>query len=283
MATARPYAYNPGSPISGTQQVGDLAIGTPDGGFTNNPQFWNGPDEELGYVIALPVPDNSQPTPIPGVTASVRFIRSGALTEESFVGLVNTQFNQNHENAFDANSWLNQQGYFSTFSNFGSSGFQWMTITEINGSDAHGIGQNNITINISQSGGGMATEVGMYSADTFPEEYGVPLDGSQIQNSEDGIFTATFSQPVTDPLIAFASVGNPGLNVPVIVSAPFTPIWAQATSYQNPTGVGQYTQFTGNEGFNIIRIDGTHTTISFNYTVAEYYSTICFGFVDQNP
>jgi hypothetical protein len=282
MATARPYAYNPGAPISGTQQVGDLAIGTPDSGFTNNPQFWNGPDEELGYVIALPVPDNSQPTPIPGVTASVRFLRSGALTEESFVGLVNTQFNQNHQNAFDAKDWLTAQGYFSTFSAFGSSGFQWMTMTEINESDAHGIGQNNITINIAQSGGGMAIEPGMYSADTFPEEYGVPIVGDQIQNSQDGIFTATFSQPVTDPLVAFASVGNPGLYVPVIVSAPFTPIWGQDTTYQNQSG-SQYTQFTGNEGFNIIRIDGTHTSISFNYTVAEYYSTICFGFVDQNP
>jgi hypothetical protein len=283
MATARPYAYNPGAPISGTQQVGDLAIGTPDSGFTNNPQFWNGPDEELGYVIALPVPDNSQPTPIPGVTASVRFLRSGALTEESFVGLVNTQFNQNHQNAFDAKDWLTAQGYFSTFSAFGSSGFQWMTMTEINESDAHGIGQNNITINIAQSGGGMAIEPGMYSADTFTEEYGVPIVGDQIQNSQDGIFTATFSQPVTDPLVAFASVGNPSLYVPVIVSAPFTPIWGQDTTYQNPSGLTQYTQFTGNEGFNIIRIDGTHTSISFNYTVAEYYSTICFGFVDQNP
>jgi len=282
MATARPYAYNPGAPISGTQQVGDLAIGTPDSGFTNNPQFWNGPDEELGYVIALPVPDNSQPTPIPGVTASVRFLRSGALTEESFVGLVNTQFNQNHQNAFDAKDWLTEQGYFSTFSAFGSSGFQWMTISEITSNDAHGIGQNNITISISQTGGGMATENGMYSADTFPEEYGVPLNGNQIQNSQDGVFTATFSQPVTDPLVAFASVGNPSLYVPVIVSAPFTPIWGQDTTYQNQSG-SQYTQFTGNEGFNIIRIDGTHTSISFNYTVAEYYSTICFGFVDQNP
>jgi hypothetical protein len=237
----------------------------------------------LGYVIALPVPDNSQPTPIPGVTASVRFLRSGALTEESFVGLVNTQFNQNHQNAFDAKDWLTSQGYFSTFSAFGSSGFQWMTMTEINESDAHGIGQNNITINISQTGGGMAIEPGMYSADTFPEEYGVPLVGDQIQNSQDGIFTATFSQPVTDPLVAFASVGNPGLYVPVTVSAPFTPIWGQDTTYQNPFGLTQYTQFTGNEGFNIIRIDGTHTSISFNYTVAEFYSTICFGFVDQNP
>ena len=55
MPTARPFAYNPGSPIAGTEQVGSLAVGVPTSGFTNNPQFWNGPDEELGYVIASPV------------------------------------------------------------------------------------------------------------------------------------------------------------------------------------------------------------------------------------
>lgn len=41
MATARPFAYNPppNALIAGTEQVGDLAIGTPTSGFTNNPQF----------------------------------------------------------------------------------------------------------------------------------------------------------------------------------------------------------------------------------------------------
>jgi hypothetical protein len=64
MSTTRPFAYNPGSPISGTIQVGDLSIGTPTSGFTNSPQYWNGPDEELGYVIARPVSGNTQPSPV---------------------------------------------------------------------------------------------------------------------------------------------------------------------------------------------------------------------------
>ena len=217
-------------------------------------------------------------------TASVKFIRSNDLTQESFVDLVNTQFNQNHANGNDANSFLTTNGYWSSWTGFGSSGFQWMTINSITSNTAAGVGQNSITISITQSGGGMATENGMYSAATFPQEYGVPLTGDQIQNNNSGTFTAVFSQPVLNPLVAFASVGNSGLYVPVVVSAPFTPIWGQSTTYQNPVGTqSQYTQFTGNEGFNIIRIDGTVTTVSFNYTVSESYSTICFGFVDQNP
>ncbi len=65
MSISRPFAYNPSlTPIEGTIQVGDLAVGFPTSGFTDSPQFWNGPDEELGYVIAKPVPDNTQPTPV---------------------------------------------------------------------------------------------------------------------------------------------------------------------------------------------------------------------------
>ncbi len=90
MATARPFAYNTGSPIAGTEQVGSLAVGYPTAGFVGIP-WWNGPDEELGYVIAQSVPGNTQPTPDPlRPLASVGFFRSSALTESSFVDLSNT-------------------------------------------------------------------------------------------------------------------------------------------------------------------------------------------------
>lgn len=63
MSTSRPFAYNTGSPISGTTQVGQLAVGTPTSGFASTGlQWWNGPDEELGYVIAKTF--SNQPTPI---------------------------------------------------------------------------------------------------------------------------------------------------------------------------------------------------------------------------
>ena len=64
MSTTTSFAYNLGATIPGTQQVGNLSIGTPTSGYTNNPQYWNGPDEELGYVIAVPVSGNTQPTPL---------------------------------------------------------------------------------------------------------------------------------------------------------------------------------------------------------------------------
>ena len=64
MATARPFTYNTGAPITGTVQVGDLAVGYPVTGYTGM-EWWNGPDEELGYVIAQPVSGDTQPTPVP--------------------------------------------------------------------------------------------------------------------------------------------------------------------------------------------------------------------------
>ena len=215
--------------------------------------------------------------------ASVGFNRASASTEASFIEVANSVSGQDFASGNEASAWLTDNGYWNNWSSFGSSGFQWMTIGSVASTTASGVGQNSITIAITQSGGGMEPHTGMYNAATFPEQYGVPLGGTQILNQAAGTFTAVFSQPVQDPLVAFASVGNPGLPVPVHVSAPFTPIWETATTYQNAVSGTQYTQFTGQEGFNIIRIDGLVSTVSFYYTVSEYYCTICFGFIDQNP
>ena len=118
MSFARPFAYNPIPPnslISGTTQVGDLAVGFPLTGFTNTPQYWNGPDEDLGYVIAVPVSGNTQPTPISGVTASVGFYRSDDLTNNSFIDLTNSVFNQNFSSANEASTWLTNNGYWNSY------------------------------------------------------------------------------------------------------------------------------------------------------------------------
>lgn len=115
MAFARPFAYNPSSQIPGTEQIGNLSIGTPTSGFTNSPQYWNGPDEELGYIIAQSVSGNTQPTPFSGVTASVGFFRSPLLTENSFVEFTNNLFGQNFSNGNEAVVWLNSNGYWTSF------------------------------------------------------------------------------------------------------------------------------------------------------------------------
>lgn len=121
MTTARPFAYNLGPGITGTAQVGNLAVGTPANGFTPNPLFWNGPDEELGYVIAHPVPAGNQPTPVPGVSASLGFNRTPDFTDSSFISLSNYVAilyggtAANFSSALQASTWLTANGFWNSY------------------------------------------------------------------------------------------------------------------------------------------------------------------------
>ena len=122
MATT-PLAYNVGSAIAGTTQVGDLAVGTTDQDYSINPggvPWWMGADEEIGYVIAVPVSGNTQPTPISGVTASVGFYQSTDLTDNSFIELTNNVFSQSFTGATEASSWLTTNGYWNSYGNLAS-------------------------------------------------------------------------------------------------------------------------------------------------------------------
>ena len=115
MPTSRPFAYNPGPQISGTTQVGSLAVGIPITGFTDNPKFWNGPDEELGYVIAASDSSNRQPTPIFGVTASVGFYRTNSFLDLEFVNLAQYISSRTFYSAVEASVWLTNNGYWNSY------------------------------------------------------------------------------------------------------------------------------------------------------------------------
>jgi len=78
MATSRPFAYNTGSTLSGTDQFGTIAVGIDDNPYDQNYgglQWWNGPDEELGYCIGTSVPSGDHPTPL-GNIGTVQFWRT---------------------------------------------------------------------------------------------------------------------------------------------------------------------------------------------------------------
>ena len=121
MATTRPFAYNTGSTIDGTSQIGNLAIGVSDQDYSQNPggvKWWMGPDEELGYVIAHEVVTGDHPTPVE-VDAYLGFWRSSVLTDQSFLDLVNvlpiTEGLSPFTDGNDAKIWLNDNGFWTSY------------------------------------------------------------------------------------------------------------------------------------------------------------------------
>jgi hypothetical protein len=108
------FAYNTGSLISGTTQVGDIAVSEADVEYSANfggLQWWGGPDETNGYVIA-----HSDPSRVPDYLG---FWRSSGLTDSDFLTLCNsipprigdTPFT----NTSDASAWLGANGYWTSF------------------------------------------------------------------------------------------------------------------------------------------------------------------------
>jgi len=114
MATARPFAFNTGSTISGTEQVGNLAVGTPTSGFgSTGLKWWNGPDEDLGYVIAHQTPSGQSGAD--GDTAYLGFWRSDSLTDNSFINLSQNISGQSFAGGTQAKTWLNSNGYWTSW------------------------------------------------------------------------------------------------------------------------------------------------------------------------
>lgn len=135
MATSRPFAYNPGlSAIAGAIQVvnSPLAIGVDDQDYTLQPggiQWWEGPDEDLGYVIAHSVPSGDQPNPL-NIPAYLGFWRSENLSEITFYEKAGSVSNKTYTTGNEAYIWMNGFGYWSSWSiNPGSLYFPGNNIT----------------------------------------------------------------------------------------------------------------------------------------------------------
>ena len=117
MATNRSFAYNSGSPVPGTTQVGFIAAGL-SGPIKYNSEiaWWPGPDEDLGYVIchtsgARTAAQGTISVPSP----TIGFWRSALKTDVSFLSLCNGLFNQGFVNAGTALTWLNANGYWTSY------------------------------------------------------------------------------------------------------------------------------------------------------------------------
>ena len=160
MATSRPFAYNTGTGITGTSQIGDIAVGVdlslPYSNNYGGVQWWSGVDEDLGYSICRPVVAGNQPNPL-GIPCYVGFDQSTALTDQSFLDLANVVFpGNNFTTAAGAKSWMDANEYWTSYAGAtGGTGAYNLTITQV-GSDVvwSGSGSLNLTaLTIGATGG----------------------------------------------------------------------------------------------------------------------------------
>jgi hypothetical protein len=115
------FAYNTGAPIFGTTQVGDIAVSDIDVEYSDNyggVQWWGGPNETNGYVIAHTDPTGGH-NGEPSTPAYLGFWRSSALTDQSFLDLCNSIPPRigfpPFTNTSDASAWLAANGYWTSF------------------------------------------------------------------------------------------------------------------------------------------------------------------------
>lgn len=134
MALTTPFAFNTGSTISGTEQVGNIAIGITEQDYSSNigeVKWWMGPDENVGFIIVHEVVPPTQPTPV-GVNAGVGFWRSKLLTNQSFLDLCNVipprQGMAPFTNPITAKLWLNQNGYYTNWGQNNLGGYPYTLV-----------------------------------------------------------------------------------------------------------------------------------------------------------
>ena len=119
MSTSRAFAYNSSEVIpTGATQFGNLAIQS--AGWTSGCgglKWYNGPDEDLGYVIGYvwqyPKTAASETEIISGT--SVGFRRTATFSESTFLSTVFNLTSQSFQSASVAKTYLNNNGYWTSF------------------------------------------------------------------------------------------------------------------------------------------------------------------------
>lgn len=151
---SRSFAYGAtGTPISGTQKLTTLYIQDENLDYSSKPgglTWWQGPNENVGYIIARSVSSQNHPTPL-GNIGSVKFARTTSFTESAFVSLAQTVTGQTFVSGAAAKTWLNANDYWTSYesiynpnlkiwldagnaSSYGGSGTTWSDLSGLGNS-----------------------------------------------------------------------------------------------------------------------------------------------------
>lgn len=115
---SRQFAYNPTqASISGATLVGTLAVGSSSLDYSSDPggiDWWMGPEESTGYVIATVHTPSDFPTPV-GNVGTVKFWRTNALSDSEFRSLAEYITGQTFVDAAAAKTYLNNNSYWTSW------------------------------------------------------------------------------------------------------------------------------------------------------------------------
>ncbi|HXU28634.1 MAG TPA: hypothetical protein VN698_15505, partial [Bacteroidia bacterium] len=153
----------------------------------------------------------------------------------------------------------------------------WVTWSSVTATSGSGSVSSNLSISLTKPSGGLFTTPSLFASGNFPPQYNVPTNNTTLGNTQAGLFTFCFSKPVIDPQVAFSSIGQAGIPVPIVTSVPYSVIWPGINmSYPNNNTL------IGTEGYTIIQFPGQHTCIDFDYLTSENYCNLVFGIRDTN-
>ncbi len=149
-----------------------------------------------------------------------------------------------------------------------SSNFYWSNPPTVSGYTATGV-INGISYTYTSSQPVLTTPT-VFNHAIFPASYNVP-NIKCIQNINASNNTLTFASPISNPVLVFASIGGGPISVPIEFSNPIDILWSTAVVKNSAT------RMTGTEGYAIVRLNGTFSSISFNYLTTENYVNFLFG------
>ncbi|PIQ47788.1 MAG: hypothetical protein COW03_13460, partial [Cytophagales bacterium CG12_big_fil_rev_8_21_14_0_65_40_12] len=110
----------------------------------------------------------------------------------------------------------------------------------------------------------------LFGINKFPAEFAIPNQTS-IRNDLASQNTLTFDQPMTNPVLVFASIGG-GPTVNIEFENDFDVLWIETgTTSVNGRVV------TGKEGNIVLRFNGTFSELNFDYLNDETYVNFAFG------
>jgi len=156
-----------------------------------------------------------------------------------------------------------------------TSNFFWSNPPTVNGKTATGT-INGVAYTYTSSVN-VRTTPNVFAHSLFPASFNVPNANPTIQNIEPSSNTLTFASPMTNPVLVFSSIGGGPISVPINFSAPVDVLWSTTAGAGSSFVQNSPTQITGKEAYAIVRMNGTFSSISFDYLTYENYVNFVFG------